>query len=105
MPFAVAVNVMLKLNLVSRVSLLPAPGGGKKRDPGNEVGSNSLMLVKKKCSLNKAMAHVFEKSRCCFLQNDNFKLPRSVLTIINKLNGLSESLVFYFLVRYTVGGP
>ena len=27
-------------NLVPRGSLLPAPGGGKKRDLGNEVGTN-----------------------------------------------------------------
>ena len=30
---------MVKGNLVPRVSLLPAKFGGKKRDPGNEVGS------------------------------------------------------------------
>ena len=43
-------SVNEKSNLVPRVSLLPAPclslatGGGKKRDPGNEVAKSLLLL-------------------------------------------------------------
>ena len=39
-------KTLRKHNLVPRVSLLPVPRSGKKRDPGNEVGENRIKAVR-----------------------------------------------------------
>ena len=59
-------KTLRKHNLVPRVSLLPVPRSGKKRDPGNEVGENRIQscesCTKKFCKKLQLAAKSQEKS-------------------------------------------